>query len=108
LAGERDNWRPTPPLKAVFPVWSEKDAVVPKTRLQDKRHQRAWLSWETEDLDSPARWVRVKLHRVNANSCLSLGQVVIWGQFDGEIQASIQESDSKRLVSHGRRFVVPK
>ncbi|MDC0934901.1 hypothetical protein OAS39_01350 [Pirellulales bacterium] len=108
LAEKPEAWTTTPPPKSVFPIWSEKDADAPESFVQDKRHQRAWLSREVDSIDSDARWVRVRLQRIRPNSCLSLGQVVIWGVFDGDIQAAVKDGNAKRVVEEGFRFNVPK
>jgi len=109
LAVEKDSWISSAPLKAVFSVWTQKDEEpIPRSFVKDKRHQRAWLSWTTDAIDKPARWVRVQLKRVRPNSYLSLGQVVISGIFDGDIQASLQDGNEMRMIANGRRVLVPR
>lgn len=109
LAMEKDSWSSNVPLKAVFPVWTQKDEEpIPRSFVQDKRHQRAWLSWTTGAIEKPARWVRVRLQRVRPNSHLSFGQVVISGYFDGEIKASLQDSNEMRMIAKGRKYLVPR
>jgi hypothetical protein len=44
----------------------------------------------------------MKLLRENAS--ISLGQVAVWGEFNGEVQTSLREADKTLPVGKGKRF----
>jgi len=72
-----------------------------------------WLNWFAEDINQPARWLRIRLDKINKPTddrtipnVISLGEVMIWGEFKGEIQATIRDGSNYRLISNGKHFKV--
>ena len=74
--------------------------------INDPRHKRGWLSWHVEDVDRNVRRLRIDLTRARGNSSLSLGEVVIWGRFNGELEAVIGTDDQSVEITSGRRYRV--
>jgi len=106
LAIQPDQWIKSVPLESHFSIKNFRDDDAPESFIQDKRHQRSWLAWVADKIDQPARWMRLRLQRVRPNSCLSLGEVVIWGRFSGDLQAALQAGGRQLLVGEGRRYRV--
>ena len=79
-------------------------AAIQNFDMDDRRHTRAWLSWTVEPVDQKARWLRIRLQRVHEESSISLGEVVIWGRFDGEVQAALSQGDRILRVRQGKRY----
>ncbi len=47
------------------------------------------------------------MKQVQPNSSISLGEVVIWSVFDGEVQASLHAGQKKVQIDRGKRWTVP-
>ncbi len=77
------------------------------TGIDDPRHKRAWLSWRTDPIGDRGRWVKIQLKRYRKRGSLSLGEVVIWGCFEGEIEASITQGQRKIEIGEGKTIRVP-
>lgn len=105
----RDQWGE--PLSFTSSFATElRNVTEPDTvdkRQYDKRHDRAWLSWSARLPEATmARWLELELQRVRNNSSISLGEVVIWAEFDGAIRATVETADSRLRVRNGIRWVV--
>jgi hypothetical protein len=79
---------------------------LPIKEFDDSRHGRAWLNWRIEDINQHARWLRMRIDKVKSNSCVSLGEVIVWGLFSGEVQATIMDDNGLRRIDQGKRFNV--
>ena len=103
------EWSVAQTIRAHFEI-SEKgsDMVspIPSSGI-DPRHNRAWLSWRVDVTGSRARWVRIEMEREHENSSISLGEVVVWAAFDGEIEARLRVGNSDVGVREGRRWKIP-
>ena len=109
IAKERDQW--SEPLSFSSSFATElRNVTEPDTvdkRRYDKRHDRAWLSWSAKLPEATtARWLELVLQRVRNNSSISLGEVVIWAEFDGGIRATVETADSRLRVRNGSRWDV--
>ena len=109
LAQTPGTWGAARPFAANFSVtgkdYSEPDS--PASDPHDPRHRRAWLSWRADVPGQSARWLRIDMQRLRENSSISLGEVVIWAVFDGEIEALIQTGERIVNINQGRRWTVP-
>jgi hypothetical protein len=38
---------------------------------------------------------------------ISLGEVMIWGIFNGEVQPSLKDGNYHRQIGQGKQFIVP-
>ncbi len=110
LSRDSKDWSPAPSFRTSFPIagrdYSEPDAT--KVDLQDPRHSRAWLSWVTNTGRTPARQIKIEMTRVRNNSSISLGEVVVWGIFEGEVQAALHLNGRPATVREGKRWNVPR
>lgn len=79
----------------------------PKKKPYDPRHGRAWLSWRVEVPQTRSRWLTIDLQRTRPNSSLSLGEVVITADWDGELEADVRQNRQRLRVEGGRRWTVP-
>jgi hypothetical protein len=107
-AEKPDVWRQAPPFEPYFQV-SLKDVTEPDTaagRRFDKRHDRAWLSWRAELPGTTSRWLRLNMERIRENSSISLGEVSVWADFEGEVVATIQSGGKRLPIKKGRRWTV--
>ena len=41
-----------------------------------------------------------------SNSCVSLGEVIVWGRFNGDVQATVMDANGLRPIEQGKRFHV--
>ncbi len=96
-------WETSQPFEANSPIGGKDDSELdtPANDRPDPRHNRAWLSWKVDVPVTPARWLRIEMQRLRENSSISLGEVVVWAHFDGEVQAGIQ-SGGRSLRSPSR------
>ena len=104
LGLRRGEWERSLPFSADFRLSGSDYVKLPIEGIDDKRHTRAWLSWTTESIDQQARWLRIRLQRVHQESSISLGEVVIWGRFDGEVQAALSQENRILRVRQGKRY----
>jgi hypothetical protein len=71
------------------------------------------LNWFAEDINNQARWLRLRFDKIYKNTdngetpnIISLGEVMIWGEYNGEIQTTIKDGDDYRLIRNGKSFKV--
>lgn len=101
------QWLRSLPFIADLPLAEDYKLNEPKVPIDSGRHGRAWLNWFAEDLNEEARWLRIRLDREHkANAVISLGEVLIWGAFNGQVQASVIDGDDFRAIEQGKRFNV--
>lgn len=100
------DWSEPKVFQSHFAV-SPKGAIdpVPSSKI-DPRHNRAWLSWRVDLVGNAARWIKIELEREHQNSSISLGEVVVWAIFEGEVEAQIQQGNSNLKIRNGSRWVV--
>jgi hypothetical protein len=87
---------------------------IPFTTLSTKHENKpSWLNWFAEDINKQARWLRIRLDKIYKNTdngetpnIISLGEVMIWGEYNGEIQTTIKDGDDYRLIRNGKSFKV--
>jgi len=116
------EWTASMPFRADFRLKPNYEPNTPPIGLEDGRHERAWLNWFADDVNLDARWLRIRLRRTlqsernldgqgwpaNINArVISLGEVLIWGLFNGQVQASLTDSGRRRAIRQGWRFAVP-
>jgi hypothetical protein len=83
------------------------DASHSKGKVEvDPVYHRAWLAWKTDSIRQNARWLRLLLDRTKPNSSISLGEVVIWGQFEGAIEAYIYDDSRRIAIDSGHQYVI--
>jgi hypothetical protein len=87
---------------------------IPFTTLSTKPENKpSWLNWFAEDINNQARWLRLRFDKIYKNTengetpnIISLGEVMIWGEYNGEIQTTIKDGDDYRLIRNGKSFKV--
>jgi hypothetical protein len=108
-AEKMGDWSESRGFDAMFSV-ALRNVTEPDTIRRspyDKRHDRAWLSWSAELPDGKkSRWVQIDMNRVRKNSSLSLGEVVIWAIFEGEIQAAVRSGEKLLRIDTVGRWTV--
>ena len=124
LGRQENEWIPSKPFIAGMRVTEGYQALPTSVSIDDSRQGRAWLNWFAEDIDLQTRWLRIRLDsRLTRETTelvknygtppgapdmtISLGEVMIWGQFNGEIQASVIDGNNYRFIQQGKRFIVP-
>ena len=124
IGTKKDEWTDSEPFIADMRYTDDYQAGSTTVSIDDSRQGRAWLNWFAEDIDRKTRWLRIRLDRkVDSETAeilkkygtvpgapdrtISLGEVMIWGLFNGEIQASLIDGNHYRLIRQGKRYVVP-
>lgn len=124
IATNKNEWKEAKPFIADMRFTDDYREGTTNIGIEDSRQGRAWLNWFADDVDQPARWLRIRLDRMldeetaeivkqygmvpcAPDMTTSLGEVMIWGLFNGEIQASIREGKHLRRIAQGKRFAVP-
>ena len=78
----------------------------PEAPPEKNQLTRAWLAWKSEPIHARARYLRLTLAKKRPNGSISLGEVVVWGRFDGEVEASLYDGDTRRDLGSTARFVI--
>lgn len=99
---KEDEWETYLPIRA---SWSDDVELSDKKKEQHINH--AWLGYVVEKINRKARWLRIRMKLSRSNASITLGQVAIWGEFNGEVQASLGEADKTLIIGKGKRFSIP-
>jgi hypothetical protein len=118
-----NEWIESKPFIADMRFTDDYQAGSATIGIDDSRQGRAWLNWFADDIDQQTRWLRIRLDRKldketaevvkqygtvpgAPDMTMSLGEVMIWGLFNGEIQASLVDGNNYRLIREGKRYTV--
>ena len=112
LGVNENEWEHSIPFKSYKNHTEDYHPVPPEVDVDDSSLMRCWLSRFAEDINENARYLRIRIKKEKTNvesvrNVISMGEVMIWGQFNGEIQAAINDADSYRVIKEGKRFNVP-
>lgn len=90
FAAEAGEFFGMTPFESDFRLSGSDYVKQPVEGIEDKRHTRGWLTWTTGPISQRARWARIELERVKPNAVISLGEVVLWGRYRGEVAAAVE------------------
>lgn len=109
LGLNENEWTRSMPFVADLPLSEGYKLNEQKVSIDDGQQGRAWVNWFAEDINQDARWLRIRLDRIpdEENVVISIGEVLIWAVFNGEVQASVIDGDDFRVIEQGKRFYVP-
>ena len=104
LGREEGSWEASLPFGSDLRLSGSDHVEPPDEGLEDERHLHAWLGYVVADINKEARWLRIQMKLLLENASISLGQVAVWGEFSGEVQASLREADKTLVIGAGKRF----
>ena len=104
LGQKEGEWETSLPFASNLCLSGSDYVEPPDKGLEDERHLHAWLSYVVDEINQEARWLRVRMKLLRENASISLGQVAIWGEFNGEVQASLRAGDKTLSLGEGKRF----
>lgn len=111
LGVNENEWTYSVPFKAYKNHTEDYLPLSPETSINDGILMRNWLTLYAEDINRTASLLRIRIDKEKTNigtveNVISLGEVMIWGQFNGEIQVSVKDANRFRLIRNGKRFNV--
>ena len=107
LGQEEGEWETSRPFASDLRLSGNDHVEPPDEGLKDERHLHAWLSYVMDEINQEERWLRIRMKLLRDNASISLGQVAIWGEFNGGVQASLREGDKTLFIGKGKRFDIP-
>ena len=106
LALQQDAWFRTAAFETDFRMSGSTGVEPPNQGFQDSRHGRAWINWRIENINQHARWLRIRMEKRLPDSSISLGEVLVRGRFNGDVQAAVTGAHGLRTIEQGKRFHV--
>lgn len=107
IGQKEGEWETSLPFASDLRLSGSDHVEPPDEGLNDERHLHAWLSYIVEEINQETRWLRIRMKLLRDNASISLGQVAIWGEFNGGVQASLREGDKTLLIDKGKQFNIP-
>jgi hypothetical protein len=101
--GKKENeWEMSLPIRI-----SGSDDVELSDKEREQCINHAWLGYVVDEINRKTRWLRIRMKLLRPNASISLGQVAIWGEFNGAVQVSLREGDKTLIIGKGKRFSIP-